>query len=134
MPNVWRIGEVTIAGVFMGTCELVICIVVLAIGKFHLGFEIKTLQTLSFVVIVFGNQATTYLNRERKRLGSTFPSRWLVASSVVDVVIASTLAVCGIGMGPLSIFVVLGIFVAVVIFAFILDFIKVPVFDLLGIT
>ena len=133
MPNVWRIGKVTIAGIFMGTCELVFCTVVLGFGKFHLGFEIKTLQTLAFVVIVFGNQATTYLNRERKRLGSTSPSRWLIASSVVDMLIASTLAICGIAMAPVSIFVVAGILVAAIVFAFILDFAKVRVFSRLGI-
>jgi H+-transporting ATPase len=134
MPNVWRIDKVTIAGIFMGFSELVFCTLVLGIGKFHLGFEIKTLQTLAFVVIVFGNQATTYLNRERKRLGSTFPSQWLIASSVVDLLIASTLATCGIAMAPLSLVVVAGILVAAVAFAFVLDFVKVPVFNRLGIT
>jgi H+-transporting ATPase len=134
MPNVWRIDKVTIAGIFMGFSELVFCTLILAIGKFHLCFEIKTLQTLAFVVIVFGNQATTYLNRERKHLGSIFPSRWLIASSVVDLLIASTLATCGIVMAPLSLLVVVGILVAAVAFAFILDFVKVPVFNRLGIT
>jgi H+-transporting ATPase len=134
MPNVWQIGKVTIAGIFMGFSELVFCTLILAIGKFHLCFEIKTLQTLAFVVIVFGNQATTYLNRERKHLGSIFPSRWLIASSVVDLLIASTLATCGIAMAPLSLLVVVGILVAAVAFAFILDFVKVPVFNRLGIT
>jgi H+-transporting ATPase len=133
IPNVWRIDRVTIAGIFMGFSELVFCTLVLAIGKFHLGFEIKTLQTLAFVVIVFGNQATTYLNRERKRLGSISPSQWLIASSVVDLLIASTLATCGIAMAPLSLVVVAGILVAAVAFALVLDFVKVPVFNRLGI-
>jgi len=132
-PNVWRIGSLTIAGIFMGISELVFCTIVLFIGKFHLGFEIGTLQTLSFVAIVFGNQATTYLNRERKHLGSSTPSLWLIGSSVLDLLIASTLAICGIAMAPLSIFVVIGILVAAVVFAFILDFTKVQVFNRLGI-
>src|SRR5580700_8310638 len=59
-PNAWRIGALTIAGVFMGISELVFCTAVLAIGKFHLGLKIDALRTLVFVVIVFGNQATTY--------------------------------------------------------------------------
>ena len=37
MPNAWRIGTLTIAGVFMGVCELIFCTAVLAIAKFHLG-------------------------------------------------------------------------------------------------
>ena len=133
MPNAWRIGELTIAGVFMGICELVFCTAVLAIGKFRLGLGIEALRTLAFVVIVFGNQATTYTNRERRRMGSSRPSLWLIGSSVVDVLIASTLATCGIAMAPLPIFVVGGTLVAAALFAFILDFAKVPVFRRLGI-
>jgi len=132
-PNAWRIGELTIAGVFMGICELVFCTAVLAIAKFRLGFGIETLRTLAFVTIVFGNQATTYTNRERQRLGSARPSGWLLGSSVVDVLIASTLATCGIAMTPLPILVVGGILVAAAVFAFLLDVTKVSMFKRLGI-
>ena len=81
MPNRWRIGALTIAGVFMGVCELIFCTAVLAIAKFRLGFGIDMLRTLAFVVVVFGNQATTYTNRERQRLGSCRPSLLLVAGT-----------------------------------------------------
>jgi H+-transporting ATPase len=132
-PNAWRIGALTIAGVFMGICELIFCTAALAIAKFRLGFGIEALQTLAFVLIVFGNQATTYTNRERQRLGSCRPSRWLLVSSVVDLLIASTLATFGIAMVPLPIFVVGGILLAAAVFAFIVDFVKVPVFHRLKI-
>ena len=42
---------------------------------------------------------TTYTNRERQRMGSCRPSRWLVGSSVVDLLIASALAIFGIAKG-----------------------------------
>ena len=132
-PNAWRIGELTIAGVFMGISGLIFCSAVLAIAKYRLGLGIDMLRTLAFVTIVFGNQATTYTNRERQRLGSARPSGWLIGSSVVDVVIASTLATCGIAMSPLPIVVVGGILVAAAVFAFILDVAKVPVFKRLRI-
>jgi H+-transporting ATPase len=127
MPNAWRIGQLTMAGVFMGISELVFCIAVLAIARFRLGFGIETLRTVAFVVIVFGNQATTYTNRERHRLVSSCPSRWLIGSSVVDLLIASALATYGIAMAPLPVFVVGGILAGAVVFAFVLDFAKVPV-------
>jgi H+-transporting ATPase len=66
-------------------------------------------------------------------MGSARPSPWLVGSSVVDVSIASTLAICGIAMSPLPVFAVGGILVAAAVFAFIADFVKVPVFNRLGI-
>jgi H+-transporting ATPase len=129
MPNSWRIGELTIAGVLMGISELVFCTVVLAFAKFRFRQGIETLRTLAFVAIVFGNQATTYTNRERQRMWSSRPSLWLIGSSVVDVLIASTLATCGIAMAPLPIFVVGSILAAAAFFAFTLDFAKVPVFN-----
>jgi H+-transporting ATPase len=133
MPNAWRIGALTVAGIFMGIAELVFCTAVLAIAKFRLGFGIDILRTLAFVVIVFGNQATTYTNRERRHLGSSRPSRWLVGSSVADLLIASVLATCGIAMTPLPVSVLGGTFLAAAVFAFIADFAKVPVFRRLGI-
>jgi H+-transporting ATPase len=117
----------------MGIAELVFCTAVLAIAKFRLGFAIETLRTLAFVAIVFGNQATTYTNRERRRLGSSRPGLWLVGSSVIDLLIASLLAACGIAMTPLPVLVVGATLVAAAVFAFIVDFAKVPVFRRLGI-
>jgi H+-transporting ATPase len=128
MPNAWRIRELTIAGIFMGVSELVFCTAILTIAKFRLGLEIDALRTLAFVAIVFGNQATTYTNRERRRIWSSRPSLWLVGSSVADLLIASTLAACGIAMTPLPILVVGGTFLAAAVFAFIVDFAKVPMF------
>jgi H+-transporting ATPase len=132
-PNAWRVGNLTIAGVFMGLSELVFCTAVLAIGKFRLGLGIDTLRTLAFVVIVFGNQATTYANRARQRLWSTTPSIWLVLSSVLDLSIASIMASCGIAMMPLPLLVVSGTLAGAVIFALIVDIAKAPVFNCLKI-
>ena len=132
-PSSWRIGALTIGGVFMGISELIFCTAVLATAKFRLGFETETLRTVAFVAIVFGNQATTYTNRERGRMGFCRPSRWLVGSSVIDLLIASTLAIFGIAMAPLPVFVVGGTLLATVVFAFAVDFVKVPVFRRLGI-
>jgi H+-transporting ATPase len=96
--------------------------------------DLDSLGSLAFVVIVFGNQATTYNNRERRRLWSSRPSRWVVISSVADVLIAATLAVAGIAMIPLPLPAVLGTLVAAAAFAVIFDFAKVPAFRRLGIT
>ena len=127
-PSVWRVGDLTLAGIFMGLSELVLCVVALVLGKYHLGFGMDTLRTLAFVVIVFGNQATTYTNRARRHLWSIAPSRWLVLSSVVDLAIASTMANRGIAMAPLPLVVIGAILVGSVVFAFLVDFVKIPVF------
>ena len=134
MPNAWQIGSLTIAGVTMGIGELIFCVSVLAFGAYRMGFDIDKLRTLAFVVIVFGNQATTYTNRERRHLWSSRPSPWLIVSSIADLLIASTLAVGGFAMSPLPAVMVGGTLAAAVVFAFALDMVKVPVFTRLRIT
>jgi H+-transporting ATPase len=133
LPNVWRIGRLTAAGVFVGVCELVFCSCVLAFAKFRLGLGLDALRTVAFLAIVFGNQATTYTNRERRRMWATRPSKWLVGSSLVDLVIASTLAAFGIAMSAVPLTLVGGMLVTAAVFAFAVDFAKVPTFVRLGI-
>ena len=132
-PNAWHVGSLTIAGILMGFAELLFCTAVLAIGKFHLGLNISTLRTLALVLIVFGNQATTYTNRTRQHLWSTRPSIWLLFSSVADLLIASTMAGFGIAMSPLPLLVIGGVLAGAVVFAFTVDIVKVPVFSRLKI-
>jgi H+-transporting ATPase len=132
-PNAWRIGRVTAAGVVMGLGELVFCLALLAFGLYHLRYDLATLRTLAFIAVVFGNQATTYTNRERRHLWTSRPSLWLVASSVADVLIASLLAISGVAMAPLPVLVVVGALVVAMAFAVTLDMVKVPVFARLGI-
>jgi H+-transporting ATPase len=134
MPNAWRIGNLTVAGVIMGIGELVFCTSVLAFGAYRMGFDIGALRTLAFIVIVFGNQATMYTNRERRHLWSSRPSFWVIVSSIADLLIASTLAIGGIAMTPLPAWIVAGTLAAAAVFAVIMDLVKIPTFRRLGIT
>jgi H+-transporting ATPase len=134
MPNAWRIGSLTVAGVIMGLGELVFCTSILAFGVYRMGFDIGALRTLAFVLIVFGNQATMYTNRERRHLWSSRPSIWVNVSSSADLLIASTLAIRGIAMTPLPAWTVAGTLVAAAVFAITMDLLKVPIFHRLGIT
>jgi H+-transporting ATPase len=133
MPNAWRIGRLTLAGVIMGIGELVFCVAVLAFGAYRMGFAIDALRTLAFVGVVFGNQATTYTNRERRHLWCSRPSVWLIVSSIADVLLASVLAIGGIAMTPLPVWMVAGTLAAAIAFALILDLVKVPLFRRLAI-
>ena len=127
-PNSWQIGGITIAGVILGTSFLAFSTAILAVGKFELHLNIEALRTLSVVGIVFGSQATTYVIRGRQHLWGLRPSIWLVLSSVADVLIISTLAVYGIAMAPLSLAVVACEFSAAIVFALLLDVVKIPLF------
>jgi H+-transporting ATPase len=128
-PNSWRIGALTIAGVVMGVSELVFCVGALALGHFWLGQGIATLQTLAFFALVCGNQATLYTLRARGRIWSSpHPGRWLVLSSVTDLLIAATLAGCGWLMMPLPLWVLGGVLAVAIAFTFVMDWVKVAAF------
>jgi H+-transporting ATPase len=134
MPNSWQVDRITIAGAILGACFLAFCIAVLAVGNFEMRFGIEALRTLSVVAIVYGSQATIYAVRGRRHLWGLRPTVWLVASSVADILIISTLAIRGIAMAPLPVSVLACEFGAAVAFGLILDGVKIPVFARLGIS
>jgi hypothetical protein len=80
-PNVWRVGNLTIAGIILGFCDLVFCIASLAVGRFALGLSSDALRTLTVVTLVYSGQAIFYISRERRHLWR-LPAR-LLADRVV---------------------------------------------------
>ena len=132
-PNVWRIGRLTIVGFVLGLALLGFCSGVLAMGVFVLHLPLPALQTLSFVTLVFGSQAMIYAIRSRPTLWSPRPSLWLAGSSVIDIVIASALAMIGIAMEPISAALILAILLGSGLFAVLLGWIRQQAFRRLGI-
>jgi H+-transporting ATPase len=100
---------------------------ILAVGKFQLGFSPEKLQTLAFVTLVFGNQAVLFVLRERHHMWTSRPSNWVLASSVADIAIVAALALSGSLMEPVTWRVLVAVIVAAAGFAVILDQIKQPV-------
>jgi len=133
MPNAWRIGSLTMAGIVMAVCLLAFCSGVLLAGKFELGLGIDALRTLAFITLVFGSQATIYAIRQHRRLWGSRPSLWLSVSSATDILIASVLAIEGIAMTPLPAWIVASTLAAAAAFAVVADIVKVPTFRGLGI-
>ncbi|HVA33025.1 MAG TPA: HAD-IC family P-type ATPase, partial [Candidatus Baltobacteraceae bacterium] len=134
MPNAWRIGTLTIAGVGIAFCLLIFCSMVLAVGVFRLHLSPVALQTLAFVTVAFGSQATIYAIRERHHRWSLPPSRWLMVSSAGDLGISTLLAVLGILMAPVPWTLIAAVFTSAVVFGIVLDTIKVPFFGRLRIS
>ena len=133
LPNVWRIGRLTAAGVAMGLCLLTFCVGVLAVGRYAAGLGTDALRTLAFITLAFGSQATLYSIRERARLWGSRPGPWVIVSSLADMSIAATLASLGVLMAPLGLPLVAATLAAAIAFAFVLDLVKGPVFARLGI-
>ena len=126
-PNAWRIGEITADGVSVGLGELMFCTAMLVFGIHHLGLGAEPLQTLAFVLIVYGNQAICYINRDRRHWWSSRPSAWLLVASALDILITATLAIRGISMTPLPPGLVAGTLGAAIGFLVIFDLVKSPI-------
>jgi len=56
------------------------------------------------------------------------PSLFLVLSSIADILIISTLAVCGIAMAPLAISIMAFEFAAAIVFGLLMNLAKIPLF------
>ena len=132
LPNVWRIGNLTIAGAIVGLCLLVFCTAVLAFGYYRMGLAATELNTLALLALVFGSQTTLFAIRERQRLWSR-PSLWLDLTSLANLLIVSALAVAGLLMTSLPILLVAGTLAAAVAFGIVLTAVKIPIFKRLRI-
>lgn len=132
-PSVWKIGHLTVAGIIMGLVDLLFCASCLATGKFILGLDIMALRTLTVVTLVVSGQAVFYVARERRHFWSSVPGRWLLLSSAFDLGIIGLLAANGVLMTALPVTILISLFAAAIVFAFVLDGVKVALFHRLAI-
>ena len=123
-PSIWRMRNVTGAAIVLGAGKLAFSTAMLAMGKYQFGLGPMTLQTFAFVTLLFGSQGLIYVLRERRRIWSSTPSKWVFASSAVDIGIVAMLALSGTLMEPLPWQLLLAISLATAAFALILDQIK----------
>jgi H+-transporting ATPase len=123
-PSVWRMRNVTGAAIVLGACKLSFSTAMLAIAKYQFGLSPTALQTFAFVTILFGSQGLIYVIRERRHMWSSTPSKWIFASSAVDISIVAALALSGTLMEPMPWRPLLAIALATAAFTLILDQIK----------
>ncbi|HEV7138181.1 MAG TPA: HAD-IC family P-type ATPase [Steroidobacteraceae bacterium] len=123
-PNAWHINNISLLGVSLAMGNLAFCAGTVAWGRYRLDLSSPELQTLATVAVVFTGQAIFYVVRDRQRLWSSSPSRWIVLSSVADVAIIVVLSTRGFLMAPLPATLVAGVLAGAAAFAFVLDGIK----------
>ena len=133
MPDAWRIQTITAAAGILGLIGLIFAIGIIAAGKYALGFNATELRTLAFVTLVFASQATIYVVRDRRRMWTSRPGGWLLLSSLLDVGIATSLAISGTLMAPLPASTVGAVFAGTIAFSLALDAVKHVTFKRLNI-
>jgi H+-transporting ATPase len=128
-PSVWRFGHLTIACLLMGVVDLVFCGSCLMVAVYVLHLDVDAVRSFTVVTLVFSGQALFYVARERGHLWRSRPGGWLLVSTVLYLTIITGLALTGTVMAPLPVEVVGALFGAAVVFGFVLDQIKVVLFD-----
>jgi H+-transporting ATPase len=124
LPSRWRMRNITAAAIALGACKLGFSTAMLWVAKFKLGLGPSALQTFAFVTVLFGSQGLIYVLRERRHIWSSMPSKWVFASSALDIGIVAALVLSGTLVAPLPLRLLLVILAAVTAFAFVLDQIK----------
>jgi H+-transporting ATPase len=124
-PDRWRIGSLALAALPLAALILVMSFGFFLAGRAWLDLSVAQLQTLMFLVLVFGGQGTVYLVRERGHLWASRPSRWMLLGSIADIAVVSVLATSGILMSPLPGWLVLATLCIVAIYLLMMDFLKV---------
>ncbi|MGH9680261.1 MAG: HAD-IC family P-type ATPase, partial [Candidatus Acidiferrales bacterium] len=132
-PDRWDIRTLMFTAGTLAGLVLILSFAVFFGGRDVLHLPLRRLQTLVFLMLVFTGQGNVYLVRERHRLWHSLPSRWLIASSVADVVVVSLMATGGILMAPISWSLVGSLFAVVLVFLLIVDALKVRVFRHFGV-
>ncbi len=134
MPERWHIRNLMFTAAPLAALLVLFSAGVLFTGLHVLRLPPAQIQTLVFLTLVFGGQGTVYLVRERSHLWKSLPSLWMVGSSCADLVLVSLLAVSGVLMAPLSPGIVLGLLITVVCYLAAVDFAKVRIFAISGVS
>ena len=127
-PERWHVPTLVAAAGALAALILVLSFSVFFAGRDLLHLPLPQLQTLIFVMLVFTGQGNVYLVRERRHFWQSRPSRWLLLSSVLDVVIVSLLATRGLLMAPISPLLIAGLLALVAGYLVLLDHLKIFIF------
>jgi H+-transporting ATPase len=127
-PNAWRVRNLTLAAIPLGTFRLLYLIGILSLGWSVMGLSPEQMQTLTFTMLVFAGQGNVYVLRERGRLWHSRPAPIMMLASACDVMVVGCLAAGGILMSPLPLKIIAMLVLATVLFTFAMDSIKLAVF------
>jgi H+-transporting ATPase len=126
-PRVWHVRPLVFTALSLALLILALSFTIFFVGRNLLHLPLAQLQTLIFVMLVFSGQGTVYLVREPRHFWRSMPSRSLLASSVLDIVVVSFLATRGILMAAISPTLLAATLGLVVLYLAAIDVIKVKI-------
>ena len=127
-PNAWRVRNLTLAAVPLGSFRLPYLVAVLGVGWYGLRLGPGEMQTLTYAMLVFAGQGNVYVLREHGRLWSSRPAPIMLLASLCDVLLVASLAAGGVLMSPLPITVIALLAATTIVFTLAMDSIKLAVY------
>ncbi len=125
-PDRWRIGSLSVMALGIAVPWLVLSFATYFVSRDVAGLDLASTQTLVFVMLVTTGQATVYLVRDERHVWRARPSRWMIGSSAVDLVVVATLAVRGILMTAVGLGAIGVVYASVVVVTLLVDQVKAP--------
>lgn len=127
-PDRWNVRRLMLTGAGLAASVLVLSFAVFFVARDVLALPLAQLQTVVFVMLVATGQGNVYLVRERDHFWRSRPSRWLIFSSLADLVVVGVMAATGTLMAPISIGVISLVLVVVALYLLVIDQVKVVIF------
>jgi H+-transporting ATPase len=129
VPERWNVKEIGKIAALFAAGWLALAFAILWVALNTLKLPVPQIQTLMFVYLIYSAQTTIYLTRVRGRFWSFAPSRYVAAATIGNAIIASILAFWGILTAAVPGVVLLGTLGAVLAATFVLDEVKLWIFN-----
>ena len=127
-PQHWATRSLIMAAFSLALPLLLLDFGVFWVGHSFIQLALPQVQTFVFVWLVLSGQLTVYLVREQHHFWRSRPSRWLLISSIADVVIVSLMATQGWLMAAIPMSLVAALLFLGLIYLVGADFLKVRIF------
>jgi H+-transporting ATPase len=131
-PNIWNVGNVTLASLLIGALLVLEGAIAILIGTSYFHMNLSSLQTFVLLMLVFTSQVRVLIVRERKHCWSSRPGRELIISTVAAIIGFSFLGVYGIIIPPITLEQTVFVLAFSAAFTFGVDFPKYTVFQKFG--
>jgi len=125
VPEKWNVGIIAKLSSILTAGWLALGFLILWLCLDILKLSILQVQTLMFAYLIFSAQATIYITRVRDHFWSFLPSKYVIAMTAGNIVLALVFSIFGIAVSAVPVIYVLGLLGAVIIFTFLLDYLKI---------
>jgi len=131
-PERWSAKKLVIASLILAFLVVVESFFALWVSLYQ-GLSINEIHTFIFDMLVFSGQFTVYMVRERRSMWASMPSKFLLTSSIADIIFITLISLLGIFVTPLPLFYILEVLAITFLFTVGIDLIKNISFKTVGI-